>query len=371
MFCDFKQLAHKGIQTLSPYVPGTSINEVIKDYGITDIIKLASNENPYGCSSKVIDAIKASTQENIAHYPSTYHHPLKTALAAMHGLTADSVMLSNGSDLFYTLLIMSFAVNSTKHILTHDYAFLTYSIQAKALGVPIVQVPLKINWEIDVDALINASKPDTALLFLANPSNPTGGYLNMDAIEHLLKHIPPTCICVLDQAYHEFVSHLEADKCLSLLKRFPNLFITRTFSKAYGLAGLRLGYALAHPNLIAVLQKIILPFSVSQIAMTAGLAALSDTDFVKNCVNANTNERARVREALENLNLTCLPANANFITIDTQSNSLKLYEALLKQGVIVRPLHAYGLANYLRISIGTSAENTKMLKALKTCINLI
>lgn len=370
MFCDFNALSHLGVQNLSPYVAGTSIDEVIERYGIRDVIKLASNENPYGCSEAVSKVLQNSNQEVISRYPSIQHHPLRNALASFYELNVDNIMLANGSDVFYMLLLMCFAVNNNKHMLTHDYAFLTYSIQAKALAVPIVQVPLQQNWQVDIEALIKSCNSNTAVLFLANPNNPTGAYLEIETIEYLLKHIPHSTLCVLDEAYHEFIEHKETDPSITLLKRYPNLVITRTFSKAYGLAGLRLGYALAHENILAVLQKAILPFTVSQLTLNAGLAALSDQDFVQHSVRANNQERPRIQQALEHLNFISLPAHANFITIDTGQDSLKLYHALLKKGVIVRPLHAYGLTNYLRISIGTPAENTRMLETMAECINL-
>lgn len=364
MACDYKQLPHDGIQTLAPYIPGKSIEEVARDLGITDIIKLASNENPRGCSPRVHDALAALSLSQIATYPIPSAHPLPMTLARYLNITDDMITLGHGSDALFQLLIICFALHRDKHIVTHDYAFQTYSILAKIFGVPLISTPLLTDWQVDIDALISACNAKTALIFLANPNNPTGTLINHADILRLLHAIPKTTILVLDEAYHEFLSPGDSPNTIDLITQFPNLVITRTFSKGYGLAGLRLGYAISHPDIRALLQKIVLPFTISQTALAAGVAALEDETFVLQSAELNRNELKRVNQALVQRGYNCLPSFANFITFDCKMDGNIIYNALLAQGIIVRPLHAYGLNNYLRVSIGTHTQNTRFLDTL-------
>lgn len=364
MTCDYKQLPHKGIQTLTPYTPGKSIDELAREQGITDIIKLASNENPRGCSPRVKDALAALTHIQISTYPIPSTHPLLVKLAEKLGISSNMLCLGHGSDALFQLLIICFALHQEKHILTHDYAFQTYKILAKIFGVPLVSTPILEDWQIDIDAMIQACNDKTALIFIANPNNPTGTFLPYTEIERLLNAIPESTMLVLDEAYYEFLDPSENFDTLQLLKKFPNLVITRTFSKGYGLAGLRLGYAIAHPDICRLLQKVALPFTISQTALTAGLAALEDEEFLQQTAELNRQELKRVRQTLEERHYHCLPSFANFITFDCKMDGGILYNALLNQGIIVRPLYPYGLVNYLRVTIGTPAQNTRFLDTL-------
>lgn len=368
MACDYKQLPHEGIQTLAPYIPGKSIEEVTSELGITNIIKLASNENPRGCSPRVHDALAALSTLQIATYPIPSAHPLPMKLARHLMINDNMLTLSHGSDALFQLLIICFALHRDKHIITHDYAFQTYSILAKIFGIPLITTPLLIDWHVNIDALINACNEKTALIFLANPNNPIGTLINHADILRLLHSIPKTTILVLDEAYHEFLSPNDSPNTIGLVTQFPNLVITRTFSKGYGLAGLRLGYAISHPDIRALLQKIALPFTISQTALTAGVAALEDEQFVSQTAELNRKELKRVRQTLEQRGYNCLPSFANFITFDCKMDGNIIYNALLTQGIIVRPLHAYGLNNYLRVTIGTHTQNTRFLDTLSRII---
>ena len=364
MTCDYKNLPHQGIQTLAPYIPGKSIEELARDKGLTDIIKLASNENPRGCSPRVQEALAALNNSQISTYPIPSTHPLLVKLAEKLAINVDMLCLGHGSDALFQLLIICFALHQNKHILTHDYAFQTYGILAKTFGVSLVSTPVLNDWQVDIDAMISAGNEKTALIFLANPNNPTGTFLHHTKIERLLNAIPESTILVLDEAYYEYLDPAENFDTISLLKKFPNLVITRTFSKGYGLAGLRLGYAIAHPDIRGLLQKVALPFTISQTALTAGLAALEDEPFVRQSAELNRQELSRVRYALEARDYYCLPSFANFITFDCKMDGGILYNALLNEGIIVRPLHPYGLTNYLRVTIGTPAQNTRFLDTL-------
>ena len=349
---------------MTPYIPGKSIEELAKEQGISDIIKLASNENPRGCSPRVIEAMHALTIHQISSYPIAHAHPLVQKLAAKLSIDENWLTLSHGSDALFQLLINCFALHRDRHILTHDYAFQTYSILAKVLGVPLVSTPLLSNWQVDIQALIQACNEKTALIFIANPNNPTGTFITHDDILHLLKHIPQTTLLVLDEAYHEFLNPANKPDSVSLLTAFSNVVITRTFSKAYGLAGLRLGYAISHPTIHALLQKIVLPFTINIAALTAGLAALEDEAFILQTAELNQEELKNVRKQLTQQGFNCLPSYGNFITFDCKVDGKIVFDALLKQGIIVRSLHPYGLNQYLRVTIGTPNQNRRFLDAL-------
>lgn len=367
---DFTKLPHQGIQTLSPYIAGKSIAALAKEQGLTDIIKLASNENPRGCSPHVLKSLQHLEKHQIATYPSPETSVLYEKIASQYKISVDRITLGNGSDAIFQLLTVGFALHCNKSILTHDYAFQTYKILANTFGIPFISTPLHSNWEVNVEALVYACTKETALIFLANPNNPTGTSLSIEQIKDLLFNIPKTTLLVLDEAYAEYVAQEGSmDERMALLDRFPNLVITRTFSKGYGLAGLRLGYALSHPDIKKVLQKIALPFTINQAAIIAGVAALEDEAFVAESAKLNRIEMTRIRSALEQRAIVCMPSPANFITFDCKKDGSIIYQALLQQGIIVRPLHAYGLEHFLRVNTGTKAQNTRFLEALFTIMN--
>lgn len=364
---NFKNLPHKGIQTLSPYIPGKSIEELAREQGISDIIKLASNENPLGCSPLVTEALARISGLQLATYPSPAIHPLRRKLSDKSGIDESMLCLSNGSDLLFCMLMIIFGLHNNKHILTHEMAFISYQIQAQGLGIDIRFSPLKDNYQVDIPAMVAACNIETSLLFIANPNNPTGSLISHDDLYYLMSNVPASTIVVLDEAYYEFTPQTD-NYSIQLLSNFPNLVITRTFSKAYGLAGLRLGYAIAHPEIIELILRQQLPFSVNQVAMTAGLAALDDEHFLAKTLANNLSGMEQMRSGLEKLGYTVLPSACNFVTFDCGMNATHVYEALLKQGIIVRPLAAYGLTNYLRVSIGKMEQNARFLDKLAICI---
>lgn len=362
---NYEKLPHQGIQTLAPYIPGKAIEELAREQGISNIIKLASNENPNGCSPQVLKALSELSKQKIASYPAAINSPLLKRLAEKLNVDENMVTLSNGSDALFQLLLICFALHCDKHVITHDYAFQAYEVQTKTLGIPLIITPILKNWRVDIEALINTCSPKTALIFLANPNNPTGTLITTTEIKHLLHHIPDTTLLVLDEAYNEYLDAENKVDSLKLLADHPNLIITRTFSKGYGLAGLRLGYAISNPTIQALLQKIILPFTINQAALTAGLAALNDDEFVLASAELNRIELKKVRNALIKMNFECLPSPANFITFDCKIDGKIIYNALLKHGIIIRPLHPYGLNHFLRVSIGTAEQNNYFVDILK------
>ena len=368
MLYDYKKLPHAGIRGLSPYIPGKSSEALAKEQGLTDIIKLASNENPLGCSQAVKEALAKLTLQQIATYTISAQHPLRKKLASRLNLDTEMILLSNGSDAIFNLALVCFALHNGKHILTHQAAFIQYEIQAKTLGIPAYHVPLKLNFEVDIDGLIAACGEETAMIFLANPNNPTGLWIPKQEIQRLLDNIPQSTIVVLDEAYHEYLLKEKQSEPHLLLATYPNLIITRTFSKAYGLAALRLGYAMANPILIELLYRIQLPFVVNQAAMYAANAALDDEDFVQRTYQVNLLGMTQMKAALHQLNILQLPSSGNFITIDSGHDALIVDKHLQHQGVIVRPLNPYGLKRHLRITIGTESQNTRCLTALSHCL---
>lgn len=361
---DFQQLPHAGIRSLIPYKPGKSKEELAKEKGITDSIKLASNENPLGCSPKALSALHSMSEHLLATYPSPTNHPLMPKLAAKLQVDEAQLFVSNGSDPIFGLLLNCFALHSNKHLLTHDYAFSTYAIQARTLNIPVKEAAVQDNWEVSVQKLIDATSKDTGLIILANPNNPTGLLIPQLELKTLLENIPPSTLLVLDEAYYEFAADKLSCNSLEWLEQFPNLVITRTFSKIYGLAGLRVGYAIAHPSIINLLLRIQLPFTVNQASLTAALAALDDEDFLQSSLTINRQGLEQVKAGFEALNIQYLPTACNFFCFDCGEDSLKLYNYLLDQGVIVRPLHPYGMNQHLRVSIGTEEQNHRFLKAL-------
>lgn len=364
MPCDYNELPHNGIRTLSPYVPGKSADELARERGFTKIIKLASNENPLGCSRRVIEGLANLDERQIANYPMSSNHPFREKLASKLGVDAQMLTLGNGSDSLFCLLLTCFALHTHKHILTHNLAFSSYAIQAKTLGIPVVSTPVDDNWLVNIDALIAATNDQTALIFIANPNNPTGQFVSKTDIQRLLESIPITTLLVLDEAYYEYLDPADQLYALELLNKHQNLVITRTFSKAYGLAGLRLGYAIANPQITALLYRIQLPFVVNIAALTAANAALDDTDFVEQTIHLNTQGLTQMRNGLIAMGISLLPSNGNFVTFSCGCDSMPIYQGLLDYGIIVRPLHPYGLNHYLRVTIGTIEQNTQFLDVL-------
>ncbi len=365
MTINYKKLPHHGIRSLTPYAPGKSSEDLQEEKNITDVIKIASNENPLGCSPRVVAALQQLSPLTIATYP-RHSHPLRSQLADQLNIAPEQLILGNGSDSFFSLLMTCFALHNNQHILTHEQAFSAYAIQAQTLGIPVCTVPVNEWWGLEVDKLITACNKHTGLIFLANPNNPTGLLIPAHDIIRLLDNIPASTLIVIDEAYYEYAASTFAFNLISVLSRYPNLIITRTFSKIYGFAGLRLGYLIAHPDIVSLLQTIQLPFAVNQAALYAGAAALEDKLFINKSLENNVIGKKLLETELSSLGLPHLPSATNFITFDCKEDSNKLYNYLLTQGIIVRTLHPYKMNSFLRVTIGTPEQNLRFLQALKT-----
>lgn len=370
------QNALAGILSLEAYTPGMPIDELQRRLGIKDVVKLASNENPLGPSAKVKAAIAASVAgDNLALYPDGSGFRLKKKIAALHDIDPACITLGNGSNDILEFLARIYA-GPGRAVMFSAYAFAVYPIATQAQNAEAVVVPAKpaddalMPYGHDMVGFTAALKtrPDVSLIFIANPNNPTGTWLPPDEIEAFLKTVPAQVIVALDEAYFEYQDAALRPDTARWLKTYPNLLVSRTFSKVYGLAGLRVGYALSHPTVADLLNRVRQPFNNNSLALLAAEVALDDQQHVADAVALNTAERARLVRELTAMGLAVLPSQANFVTIDFAREAKPIHQGLLERGVIVRPMASYGMATFLRVSVGTAAENTRFLEALKAVI---
>ena len=354
--------AHEGIEKLKPYQPGKPISELERELGITDIVKLASNENPLGCSDKVKEAVAAELAE-IGRYPDGGGFILKDQVHAQFGVAHNCITLGNGSNDLLEIFARAF-VSSSDSVVYSQHAFAVYGLVTQAINAEAIEVLAK-GFSHDLDAMAKAIKANTKLIFIANPNNPTGTWFEEAEFDAFMQKIPANVIVVLDEAYVEY--YPENFNSLKFLAQYPNLIISRTMSKCYGLAALRVGFALASAEVTDFLNRIRQPFNVNHLAMVAAVAALKDGVFIEKSREVNKAGMAQLEAGFEQLGLNYVPSRANFILVDIQADPAQTFNALLKEGVIVRPV---GIANHLRVSIGTEAENAKFLVALAKVLGL-
>jgi histidinol-phosphate aminotransferase len=354
-------LAVAGVQQLIPYKPGKPIEELERELGLGRIIKLASNENPLGPGKKALAAIQAILPE-LALYPDGSGFLLKQALAKKYAVDVDQITLGNGSNEILELVARAFLTPELEVIFS-QHAFAVYPIVTQAAGATAVVAPA-LNYGHDLDAMLERVTEKTRLVFIANPNNPTGTLLSQASLERFISVLPDTVVCVLDEAYFEFVSSAEPINSIDWLKKYPNLLITRTFSKAYGLAGLRMGYGLSSPELADILNRVRQPFNNNMLVLAAAEAALTDDEHLQQTVAVNAQGMQQLTEGFKNLGLEWIPSAGNFVLVDLKQEGLPVYEALLRKGIIVRPVGVYELPDHLRISIGTREENQLFLEAL-------
>ena len=367
----FEQFAAPGIRALAPYVPGKPPEQLERELGISGSIKLASNENPLGPGPHARAALAASIA-GVGMYPDGSGHVLRARLAEKHKVSIRQVTLGNGSNDVLVMLAETFLTPECEAVYS-KYGFAVYSIAVQASGAqarvapanaPDHRMPLGHN----PAAIRDAVGPKTRLVYLANPNNPTGTWLTGSELEALVRGISPEVIVVLDEAYHEYSIGAGVPDGNALLARHPNLVVARTFSKAYGLAGLRVGYTLSHPDVAELLNRVRQPFNVSVPALAAAVGALDDREHVEKTVTLNCQGIARLREGLTALGLAVLPSAANFVLCDLRRPAAAISDSLLRRGVIVRPVANYGLPNHLRISTGTAEQNERLLAAMSTAL---
>ena len=353
---------HPDIASLVPYVPGKPIEELELEFGITRAIKLASNENPLGPSPKAL-AVLSEVARTLNRYPDGGGHRLRGALADRFKLTPDHVILGNGSDEIIGLLARAFLAPGDEAVMA-DQTFVIYKMEVTAThGVPIV-VPLK-EWRHDLPAMADAVTPRTRLLFVCNPNNPTGTMVSASEVDTMMARLPEQVIVVFDEAYYEYAHSRDFPDTLRLVKQNRNAIVLRTFSKVYGLAGLRIGYGMTTPEITGYLNRVRPPFNANSLAQRAALAALEDEEHVARSRAMNQAEMATVLAGLTALGLRPVPSEANFLYVDVGQDGRKVFEALLREGVIVR--HIEG--RMLRITIGLPEENGRFLQALKKVLN--
>jgi len=356
------------IEQLVPYQPGKPIEELQRELGLTRIAKLASNENPLGASPQVAEALaEAATQ--IARYPDGSAHALKQHLAAFHQLTPDMIVVGNGSNEVLELVVRTFA-GPGDEVIYDAHAFAVYPLSTKAAGATGVAVPSTEGYAHDLDAMAAAVTERTRLIFLANPNNPTGTYFDATSFQRFMAQVPDSVLVVLDEAYFEFVQHPDKLDGVRLLARYPNLAVTRTFSKVYGLAGLRIGYLLAQPAVAELLNRVREPFNTNHFAQLAAIAALDDQAFVQRSVAYNREALSELQALAARFGLETLPAHGNFLTVRFGPQAQRVNRALLEKGVIVRPLAGYGMESWLRISTGTPQEQAHLAEALEAVLHV-
>jgi len=357
------ELSPSYVRSIAPYQPGKPISELAREMGLDErsIVKLASNENPRGIGPRTRAAIEAALGD-VARYPDGNGFELKQALAKRYGVDIGSIVLGNGSNDVLELVALAF-LGPGRAAVFSQHCFAVYPLATQARGARAIVVPAR-NYGHDLEAMARAIDDETTVAWLANPNNPTGTFARHDEVEAFLKRVPERVLVVLDEAYNEYlVPELRSDT-FKLVKRHPNLVVTRTFSKAYGLAGLRVGYAFAHPSVADVMNRVRQPFNVNSIALAAATAALDDMEFVARSYAENLQGLRQLEEGARGLGLKYIPSHGNFITVQV-GKAAEIYKRLLRRGVIVRPVGGgYGLPEHLRVTVGTAEENRKFLGAL-------
>ena len=364
---DFETLARPGVRGLRAYDPGHDLVALRRRYVEAQLVELGSNENPYGASPQAKQAI-VDALAGIHIYPDPLGGDLKRALAKHHGIDSANLLLGNGSH----ELLMQFAqvfAGPGEDVVASKFGFAVYALAAQAAGAELRLAPALSRDAAmprghDLAAVLEAIGPRTKLVYLANPNNPTGTWFGAELFADFLSRVPEHVIVVVDEAYAEFVDAADFASALPLVARHPNLVVTRTFSKAYALAGLRVGYAVAHPQLIAVMERVRESFNVNALGLAAAEAALADTAYLQASVAGNAAQRAALAEALLARGLKVSPSQTNFLLVEFGDDAGRIESRLVSRGVVLRPMGGYGLGECLRITVGTEAENRRLLEAL-------
>jgi len=355
------------VRAIAPYQPGKPISELARELGLDErsIVKLASNENPRGISPKALAAIKGALPD-LGRYPDGFE--LTRALSEKLGVPAQSIVLGNGSNDVLELAGMAFLAPGSSAVYS-QHAFAVYPLATQARGAQSLVTPAR-NFGHDLEAMLAAIRPDTRVVFIANPNNPTGTMLSAAELESFLGRAPKQLIVVLDEAYNEYLDPALRCPSIAWIGRFPNLIVTRTFSKVYGLAGLRVGYAVCRPEVADLLNRVRQPFNVNNLALVAAVAALDDQDFLRDSCELNRAGMQQLIAGCERLGLSWIPSHGNFLTVaiprvGKESQAGAVFQKLLRAGVIVRPLAGYAMPDHLRVTIGLASENTRFLDALE------
>lgn len=354
-------LVRKNILNITPYIAGKPIEETKRELGLKEVIKLASNENPLGPSPKALQAIRKNIL-GLNRYPDSRGVYLKKKIAKSLGLLPDNIVLGNGSDELIDIIIKTF-VEDDEFVITADTTFLEYKIIAQVNNRKVITVPLRY-FKYDLEAIKKKIDKNTKLIFISNPNNPTGTYSTKYELEDFMRDLPEGLILVLDEAYDTFIDVDDFPKGLNYLNN-KNIIILKTFSKAYGLAGLRIGYAVGNPELTAYMERVRQPFNINSLAQVAAIAALDDKEFLRRSRKVILEGKDYLYANLSKLGIAYVPSVTNFILIDIGKDSIVAFKAMLKYGVIVRDMEQYNLKNFIRVTIGTKKENERFIKVLK------
>jgi histidinol-phosphate aminotransferase len=365
-----QQFGPEYVRAIAPYQAGKPIAEVAREFGLDEasIVKLASNENPFGVPESSKQAMAVAVAE-LGRYPDANGFDLKAALSKRYDVPAEWITLGNGSNDILEIAAHAF-VQSGQSVVYSQYSFAVYALATQGVGARAIVVPAKA-YGHDLDAMAASIDADTRLVFIANPNNPTGTFIPPAEIEAFLQRVPANVVVVLDEAYNEFLTPEQQFESAQWVRKYPNLMVSRTFSKAYGLAGLRVGFAIAQPALTDLMNRIRQPFNVNSLAQAAAIAALNDKQFLEQGARNNAAGYQQFVEAFEEMGLEYVPSFGNFVLVrvgDDDQAGARVNLALLKQGVIVRPVGNYGLPQWLRISIGLPQENAVFLAALKKAL---
>lgn len=354
------------VRGIAPYQPGKPISELARELGLNEegIIKLASNENPLGASPRALVAMQVALAE-IGRYPDGNGFELKAALSRKYGVSQDRVVLGNGSNDVLEMAARAFLAPGASAVYS-QHAFAVYPLATQAVGAEGIEVPAR-DFGHDLGAMAAAIRADTSIVFIANPNNPTGTWIAPADLLVFLRKVPANVLVVLDEAYNEYLEPVQRGDSARWLDEFPNLVISRTFSKAYGLAGLRVGYALVRPEVADLMNRVRQPFNVGHLAQVAAVAALADQEFVQKSYALNREGMQVLTAAFSRLGLSWIPSHANFVTFRV-GDGAGVFQSLLKQGVIVRPIGGYGMPEHLRVTIGTPTENQRFLSVLEAVL---
>ena len=359
---DLKKIVNKGINDLSPYEPGKPIEDLERELGIKNAVKLASNENPVGPSPRVLQSIE-NILKNTHRYPDGNATKLKEVIGRKFSVKPNQVTIGNGSNDIIEFIARSFLGTDDSAIYS-EHAFAVYPLVVKAVGAEGIEVPAK-NFSHDLDAMLDSIKSNTKIIFIANPNNPTGSFIGRAEILKFLDQVPEDIIVLLDQAYFDYSSFEDSDVDFDILNNYPNLVMSRSFSKAYGLAGFRIGYSVSSEDIANYLNRVRQPFNANSLALFAAEQAIEDEEFMKKCLQLNLEQKKVLYKGLESLGFHCLPSKGNFISFDCKEDSTGLFNRLLSQGVIVRTLGVYKMPNFLRVSVGLPEENLIFLEKLQ------
>ncbi len=363
---DLKKLVNKGIDGLSPYEPGKPIEDLERELGIKNAVKLASNENPVGPSPKIIDSIEKIVKET-HRYPDGNATRLKAKISRKFNILENQVTVGNGSNDIIEFVARSFLGPNDSAVYS-EHAFAVYPLVVRAVGAMGIEVPAK-NFSHDLEAMLDSIEENTKLIFIANPNNPTGSFIEQSELLNFLEKVPEEIIVLLDQAYFEYSSFETSDLEFDVLERFPNLVISRSFSKAYGLAGFRVGYSVSSIEIADYLNRVRQPFNANSLALYAAEIALDDDQFIKKCLELNFEQKQILFNGLQASGFECLPSRANFISFDCGEDSNDAFNKLLLEGVIVRSLRVYKMPNFLRVSVGLPEENLTFLEKIKSTLS--